>query len=248
MQHGPQLKDVLAGKDVAFIYLCGRSPESTWKQNEWLKPNNNIIESCASIKNFKLKNKKEMIKSVQPFVISKLLLSILCIACFFTSCNKERSNNNNNEAFHVKCTVDGTPMTFNGYVFCHYEWAGGKKAVTINGATGLSATAASVGFVITNIPSGDSINAGTYTDASTNFEVLASYAPNISTIAYDAGTTVFNEAKLIGATITNHFVVKITSLNNQTARGTFSGDFYYDGDPSGAKKTITNGEFYVPVR
>jgi thiol-disulfide isomerase/thioredoxin len=32
MQNGPQLKDALAGKDVAFIYLCGRSPEATWKQ------------------------------------------------------------------------------------------------------------------------------------------------------------------------------------------------------------------------
>jgi hypothetical protein len=188
-----------------------------------------------------------MIKYLQPFTISRFLLSILFIACFFLSCRKERSNNNN-EAFYVTCTVDGTPMKFNGYVFCHYEWAGGYKAVTINGATGMSSTAASVGFVITNYPGADSINTGTYTDASTDFELLASYAPNISAIAYDAGTTVFNEAKLTGTIIANHFTVKITSLNNQTAKGTFSGDFYYDGDPSGAKKTITNGEFYVPVR
>ena len=189
-----------------------------------------------------------MIKSVQPFAVFKFLFNLLFISCVLTSCNKERSTNDNNEAFHVTCTVDVTPMTLNGYVFCHYEWSAGYKAVTINGATGLSSTAASVGFVITNVPGRDSINMGIYTDASTNFEVLASYAPNISNIGYDAGTTVFNDAKLIGATITNHFVVKITSLNNQTARGTFSGDFYYDGDPSGAKKTITNGEFYVPVR
>lgn len=32
MQYGPTLKKALAGKDVVFVYLCGSSPETTWKQ------------------------------------------------------------------------------------------------------------------------------------------------------------------------------------------------------------------------
>ena len=188
-------------------------------------------------------------KSIQPFAIFKFFLVLLFSSCFILSCKKEQSGGNNNDSYYVTCTVDGKAMKFNGYLFCHNEWAGGYKSVTINGATDLSSTAAYVGFVITNIPSQDSINAGTYTDASANFEVLAAYSPNISAnMDYHAGTTLFNEANLAGATITNHFTVKITSINNQTAKGTFSGDFYYDGDPTGAKKTITNGEFYVPVK
>jgi hypothetical protein len=190
-----------------------------------------------------------MTKSVQPFAILKFFLCLLFSSCFFLSCKKEQSGSNNNDAYYVTCTIDGKVMKFNGYLFCHYEWSGGYKSVTINGATDLSSTAAYVGFVITNIPSRDSINAGTYTDASTNFEVLAAHSPNISSnIDYHAGTTLYNEAMLAGVTITNRFTVKITSINNQTAKGTFSGDFYYDGDPTGAKKTITNGEFYVPVK
>lgn len=190
-----------------------------------------------------------MTKSVQPFAILKLFLCLLFSSCVILSCKKEQSGNNTNDAYYVTCTIDGKAMKFNGYLFCHYEWSGGYKSVTINGATDLSSTAAYVGFVITNIPGKDSINAATYTDASTKFEVLAAYSPNISSNSdYHAGTTVFNEAKLAGATIANHLTVKITSINNQTAKGTFSGDFYLDGDPTGTKKSITNGEFYVPVK
>ena len=40
--------------------------------------------------------------------------------------------------------------------------------------------------------------------------------------------------------------IVITAIDSSTVKGTFSGDFYYMGDISGAKKTITNGDFYVP--
>jgi hypothetical protein len=52
-----------------------------------------------------------------------------------------------------------------------------------------------------------------------------------------------------GVTIPNHFKVTISSIVGNAARGTFSGDYYADGDvQSGTKLTITNGDFYVKIK
>jgi hypothetical protein len=171
------------------------------------------------------------------------VIGLILAISVFASCTKPAASAK--EDFHVTCSVDGIPVSFNTSTFAHVETQAGLKAITINGATNSSLTAGSVGFVITNTPSGDAIAAGTYKDTDTKYELLASYAPNISVTAYDAGTTLYSEAKSLGVTITNHFTVTITSMTTETVKGTFSGDFYYDLNPLGAKKTITNGDFFV---
>jgi hypothetical protein len=182
-----------------------------------------------------------------PYRFFKNPVIVLTFTIFlFSSCQKEGSQNN--ESFHVTCSVDGKAMSFNGFTFAHIETQAGQQAITINGATGLTADAASVGFVITNAPSGNPITAGTYRDTATKYELLASYAPNVSGIDYVAGTTFYSEAKNAGVTVSNHFTVTISSWTNETVKGTFSGDFYYDGVPAGAKKSITNGDFFVKIQ
>ena len=62
---------------------------------------------------------------------------------------------------------------------------------------------------------------------------------------YESGQTVADDAATNNSTIANHFKVNITSIDGKTAKGTFSGDFYQDGDVTRNKISITNGEFYV---
>jgi len=67
-------------------------------------------------------------------------------------------------------------------------------------------------------------------------------APDAS--SYDAGTAIVSTAK----NMVNHLTTTITSFTNGEIKGTFSGDFYYNSNPAGAKKSITNGAFYVKVK
>ena len=174
----------------------------------------------------------------------KNIFILSCIVGIFFSCKKGDDNGN----YYMSCDIDGVSKTFNMGLFCHPEWGSGNKAVTINGLTSFSSNTASMGWVITNLPSKDSIIPGVYNDTSTKFEVLASYVSDQSTSGdYEAGTSEYAETQRDGVTIINHFVVEITSLTNQSARGKFSGDFYFNGDTHGKKITVTNGSFYAPI-
>ena len=85
---------------------------------------------------------------------------------------------------------------------------------------------------------------GQYTDAMTDYTLLSNCTVN--GVEHDAGQTVASEAVINNITITNHFKVNITSITSTTISGTFSGDFYQDGDVvNGTKLTITNGDFFV---
>lgn len=65
---------------------------------------------------------------------------------------------------------------------------------------------------------------------------------------YMAGAQLASAAAQAGAPLKDHFQLVITYLDSASIKGTFSGDFYYHGDISGAKKTLTNGDFYLPLK
>ncbi|MEO6229610.1 MAG: hypothetical protein ABJB11_04370 [Ferruginibacter sp.] len=180
-----------------------------------------------------------------PFSLKTTFFVSVILSLFLFSCKKENSTA---DAFHVTCTVDGVPMVFNAGAFAHWDSLGNEKALTINGLTDLTPNTGSVGFVITNTPSSNPITEAVYNDNSTNYEVLASYAPNISNLDYNAGTSEYGEAISNNFTIINHFSVHLTSLTAKAAKGTFSGDFFLGGDFAAGKKTITNGDFYVEFK
>jgi hypothetical protein len=93
------------------------------------------------------------------------------------------------------------------------------------------------------MPSLKEIAAGTYTDASTDYELLFTYALGFSGPEYEAGRTLYEEAQYRGVSISNPLKVTITSISNDVIKGTFNGDFYFEADPNAEKKSITNGEF-----
>jgi hypothetical protein len=167
---------------------------------------------------------------------------ILILCCIFLSCSKDQSTN---DTYYLTCTIDGAPRTFNLLAGSRRESNATNTAVFVHGVESASSNTADYGFVITNVPSGDDIIAADYTDTSTDFEILTAYKPDQASLGFDAGTTMLDEANMAGVTISNHFKVTITSINNETIKGTFSGDFYEDGDPHAAKKTISNGSFYL---
>ena len=191
-----------------------------------------------------------MKKTVYPaiHIFKNVSIPFVIIVFLFSSCSKSGSDDG---AYHVNCNIDGVASTFNAGDFAHIdaEPGTGNRALTINGLTGINVTAGSIGFVITNLPGGDSIAAGTYLDTSTRFEVLASYDINVADQDdFEAGTSTYQEAIRAGNTIGNHFTVNITSRTSTTVKGSFSGDFYHNGDAKGTKRSITSGDFYVKIQ
>jgi hypothetical protein len=172
--------------------------------------------------------------------MKKIFLILLLPVVLFLSCNKEYNHN-----YYFRFKADGTDKNYTGYILAHLEDLGsGDFELTILGAPNANSFDDYLGIYINNSPGGGTITAGQYNDNSTTRVVLSTYGKG--TIGYEAGTTMYEEAVANNVTITNHFTGNITELNTSgNARGTFSGDYYPDGDIHGTKISITNGEFYV---
>lgn len=146
-------------------------------------------------------------------------------------------------AYFITCDVDGVAKSFNAN-------ASATKTTTTWNFTildfkGLISAAGSetLSIGIDNSLSADSIVTGTYSDTSSKFSLEALYvSPTASD--YGAGTLVSSKTQ---STI-NHLTTTITSFINGEIKGTFSGDFYYNSDPTSSKKSITNGSFYVKIK
>ena len=172
--------------------------------------------------------------------MKKLCFLLLVPVILFLSCNKGNDDN-----FYFRFKVDGTEKNYTNYIVAHMEdLGGGDFELTILGAPNSNSFDDYLGFYINNSPGGGAITTGQYNDNSTTRVVLSTYGKG--NIGYEAGTTMYDEGIANNVTIANHFTVNITELNTSgNARGTFSGDYYPDGDIHGSKISITNGEFHV---
>ncbi len=168
--------------------------------------------------------------------MKKILYLPLILLCFI-SCSK----NSDNE-YYVSFSANGVNKKYTGHTFFHIEVSGTDKELQMVGATSAMSFDDYLGIYINNYPGSGNITTGEYTDLSTSFTVLATYENG--GVAYEAGETLAQDAASAGVTI-NHFKVNITQINDETIRGTFSGDFYDEADVTKSKVTITNGEFFV---
>lgn len=172
--------------------------------------------------------------------MKKIFVILLLPTILFLSCSKEADEN-----YHVSFTVNGVAKKYTAHTLAHVQDVGGGNfELTILGAANSTSYDDYIGIYINNSPGNGTIQAGQYQDNSTSYTVLTTYENGGS--AYEAGLTVAEEAVIYNVPITNHFKVNITELTtNGVARGTFSGDYYEDGDVHSTKVSITNGEFYV---
>jgi len=171
--------------------------------------------------------------------MKKLSLILLAFACTFISCKKDK------DSYYFRCNIDGTARTFNFSTYAHKETENGLTGYGTGGFATASMDGDWIGIWIDNDPSTDDIVAGVYEDSSPDFSVLGTFTDGAAGIDYESGTSIYEDAITYGHTIANHFKVTIQSIDGKTIKGTFSGDFYPNGNLDGTKKSITNGEFYL---
>lgn len=170
--------------------------------------------------------------------MKKISILSLVLIGLFLSCKK--SNSGPSSSYHMTATVNGTAKTFNIGTIATKITNGNVTLITITGF-GSTTTGEALTVTIDNGFGASTIGAGTYSDTTAKFDVGGTYLISAGQ-QFVAGTSV---VQTMGAVITNHLKLIITAMDSQTIRGTFSGDYYYNGDPTSSKKTITNGDFYA---
>jgi hypothetical protein len=171
-----------------------------------------------------------------------VIIFLLLIA--FVSCEKEKSFKAPDTNYHLSFTVDGVNKIYTGHVLAHTDTAAGYTTLTILGTNTPTSVDDYLGIYLDNFPDKGIIKAGVYEDNSPSFTLLTTYANSAK--EYEAGLSVAEDAVTDNVTIANHFKINITAMDKITARGTFSGDYFEDGDAkNGTKLNITNGDFYV---
>jgi hypothetical protein len=176
--------------------------------------------------------------------MKKLSLVVSLFAIIFSSCSKQHGTDEN---FHFNFTENGVNKSYTGNVLAHRDTVGNYYSITILGSTTATSLNDYMGIYMDNDPVHGSFSAGEYTDNSPSFSVVTTY--NKNGIEYKAGQSVAIDGVYYGIPIAHHFKVTITSINSNTIRGTFSGDFYKDGNVQSTDKlNITNGDFYAQFR
>jgi hypothetical protein len=177
--------------------------------------------------------------------MKKIVVSALILFSLLCACKK------NNDSYYIRCTINGVARTFNVNTYAHHETdpVSQRKGIGMGGHATSDLEGDWFGFWVDNIPSGNAIIAGTYTGTMTDFGLLGTFTDDAAGFDWYGGSSVEEDAVTYGVTISNHFTLTIQSIDGKAIRGTFSGDFYADGDvQNGAKKSITNGEFYLKFK
>jgi len=178
------------------------------------------------------------------------VLPIITILLFSIWSCKKSSSKPAGTSYFISAMVGGSAKTFNvSALAADTTLSGGSTGIVIIGLSDSTGSPAAFDLTISNSPGLKPITTGTYTDTSTSYTLNSDYYSNYyATMSFNAGTGFASIASGAGISITNHLKVVITSLSSTEIKGTFSGDYYFDGDPSASATTITNGSFYLKFR
>jgi hypothetical protein len=150
------------------------------------------------------------------------------------SCKKSSSSGSSG-SYHVTASIDGSTHTFNVQPIGTLTTSLGYTIVGVAGAGSTSPNGEVIELTRTN--ASGSIVAGTYTDTSSTVLISGMYtASQSASYLCGTGTPAVNY---------NHLKIVISSIDKTSVKGSFSGDFFLNDDPSAAKKSITSGDFYV---
>ena len=162
------------------------------------------------------------------------LLSVLVVAA--TSCKKDKAD----DSIHLKCKVDGVEKTFNTSTTAGASTEDGQSILAVFGSSAASESAEHLILYISK--TGSAVTTGTYSVDGENYSVTGLYSTGTSGGVSYVGGNEINTSEASKA-----LKIVITQIDDKTVRGTFSGEFYEDGDDSNPKKTISEGSFYVNV-
>ena len=173
--------------------------------------------------------------------MKKLLIASLAIVIISLSCKKSGSSSG---SYSITASANDTAMTFNVNAMATEDSTGGITSLVIFGNVSSAANLQGISLDINNSPTHKPIVAGTYVETNTtDFVTAGVYNPGSSTIVYGAG---------IEPNPTNPLTITITSIDKNTVKGTFSGDFYYMNTQTAyiglPIKTFTKGQFYVKIQ
>ncbi|MDP4150378.1 MAG: hypothetical protein Q8927_01300 [Bacteroidota bacterium] len=173
--------------------------------------------------------------------ISFLAVALFSLLTLSLSCKK---SNNAGSSYFITATINGTAKSFATMPFAHVAT---NLGITLVGISGGVSNTEPIDISVANIPSGQPIVAGTYSDTSTSFVVEALYSPkSTSGVSYNGGSNEDGSNSGLGNSAPgNHFKVVITSITSTEIKGTFGGNVYLNGDPASTVLAITNGSFYV---
>ena len=165
----------------------------------------------------------------------------MLLVCAGLACKK----GNSGSGYHLTATVDGKNETFNVNAMATHPY-GGIGQIGIGGLATSSPTGEAVQIQLQTHSGGPAIKVGTYTDTTTQYELAGIYWVD-NYHAYGAGTSMYQiNLRLGSAPIVNHFKLVVTAIDSSSIKGTFSGDYYSGGSTDSARKTVTNGDFYLP--
>ena len=173
--------------------------------------------------------------------MKKILILSFGLVAVFASCKKSNPTSNSP---HLTCTIDGSSQSFNSGLVAVKQSTGGVYTLQISGS---SAATGGSSFVIqmSSITVGgtDSFTVRSYPDTSSLFNTGATYIPAVSSpfTFYEGGSYPVSGS----VRVTNHTVITITAIDTKSVKGTFSGDFFLNGDASSTKKSVTSGDFYA---
>ena len=176
--------------------------------------------------------------------LKKTLLFSALLVCAFVSCKKNNSASSGGN-YHFTATIDGKAQTFNVSPLAVRVTNSGVSLIGIEGFTSASSTTQVLAVSWTNNPPNSAaFTVGTYSDTASKYAIGGNYNPS-TTEAYVSGSGIESGATT-NIPFANRLKIVITAVDSTTVRGTFSGVFYLNGDLTQAKKTITDGDFYVP--
>jgi hypothetical protein len=179
----------------------------------------------------------------------KMIFKLQLLTCFlFTACAKEYSFEKTLvEPYHLNCKIDGVPTSFVKLgAGDHTDPDNGNLLVEGFTDSTINSHPNSFGFEL--FSNTKKVIEGEYTDQDADFMLNSVYTDSSRLKNYIASSSFAVLAEAAGTIISNHLKVIVTELKNSTVRGTFSGDFYENGDPHGAMIKIKEGEFYLKMK
>lgn len=152
------------------------------------------------------------------------------LICIVSACKKDKSSE------YLTGMINGKEVSFGGSSTARIETGNGTTRLYISNYY----TTNSSPLLALTLQTSNLLTEGTYTDTTPGV--------NISVALQDGDPVVYRTQIAWGASVEyRHFVVHLVSLDNNMVQGDFSGDVFQEADVNAAKKSITNGYFYLKL-